>query len=451
MGAVPEASVNASNAMQGLLSLLQIGRRAREAGSIEELGFIAVNETRALLAYRQAALWLGGHSSQLAAVSGVPQVDQGAPFSQWLTRLFKAISPLAEVSAIGPAQLSPLLAEEWSSWLPAYALAIPLAHPKTATPGILLLVHDEPWQTAEIAVARELGLVFGHALFALRPRPRLPVQIVHALKIRRVWWRLALAAVAVSTVPVRLSALATAEVAPIEPFVVRAPLDGVIDSMQIVPNQPVAIGAPLFDLDATTLRGQYDSARKAYEAAQEQYRQVAQQAVTDDKSRVDLAKRRGELSLRAVDLDYAKEQLERIQVRAERAGVAVFEDVNDWEGKAVVVGEKVLMLADPAKVELTAYMPAGDQVDLQPGAEVVFSPAGAPFSSYRATIETIAYRAMPTDQGVLAYRVKARFVAGEKLPRLGLSGSARLYSGRVPLIYAVLRRPLTTVRQWLGW
>lgn len=461
MGAIPETpviavkpggSASATNqvAVQGLLNLLQMGRRAREAATLEELGFIAVNETRALLAYRQAALWLGS-DTRVAALSGVPQADPEAPYSQWLTRVFKAIAPVADVRGLDASELSPLLAEEWASWLPAHALAIPLGHPRAGTPGILLLARDEPWQAAELAVARELAPLYGHALFALRPRQRLPARILQSLKTRRLWWRLAAAIAVVSLLPVRLSSLATAEVTPSKPFVVRAPLDGVIDRVHVVPNQSVAVGTPLFDLDATTARGQFDSARKAYEAAQEQYRQVAQQAVTDDKSRVELARKRGDLNLRGVDLDFAKEQLERIQVRAERDGVAVFEDVNDWVGKAVAVGEKVLVLADPAHVELTAHMPAADQIDLAPGAEVEFSPAGAPFSSYRATVESVAYRASATEQGVLTYRVKARFVEGEELPRLGSSGSAQLYGGRVPLIYSVLRRPLTTARQWLGW
>lgn len=460
MGAVPETSVIAMQpagaapanqaAVQGLLSLLQMGRRARAATTLEELGFIAVNETRALLAYRQAALWLGS-DTRVAALSGVPQADPEAPYLQWLTRVFKAIAPAAEVSALDSSQLSPLLAEEWASWLPAHALVIPLVQPQAGAPGILLLARDEPWQPAEFAVASELGPLYGHALFALRPRPRLPVRILQTLKTRRLWWRLVAAIAVVSLLPVRLSTLATAEVTPSEPFFVRAPLEGVIDRVYVVPNQSIIAGAPLFDLDATTARGQLDSARKAYEAAQEQYRQTAQQAVTDDKSRVDLARKRGDLNLRAVDLDFAKEQLERIQVRAERDGVAVFNDVNDWIGKAVAIGEKVLVLADPAKVELTAHMPAGDQIDLAPGAEVVFSPAGAPFSSYRATVETVAYRADTSDQGVLTYRVKARFAEGEAPPRLGSSGAAQLYGDRVPLIYSVLRRPLTTVRQWLGW
>ena len=50
------AQLNYPAAAQGLLALLQLSRRAREAASVAELSFIAVNETRQLLIYRQAAL-----------------------------------------------------------------------------------------------------------------------------------------------------------------------------------------------------------------------------------------------------------------------------------------------------------------------------------------------------------------------------------------------------------
>jgi multidrug resistance efflux pump len=151
-----------------------------------------------------------------------------------------------------------------------------------------------------------------------------------------------------------------------------------------------------------------------------------------------------------VDMNFAADQLARVQVKAAREGVAVFADVNDWTGKAVSVGEKVLVLADPGKVELTGYLPVADQIALKPGADVTFYPKASPFTAYHARVETVAYRAAPTDEAVLAYRVKARFVKGEAVPRLGLMGTARLYAGRVPLIYYLLRRPLASLRQWLG-
>jgi hypothetical protein len=159
---------------------------------------------------------------------------------------------------------------------------------------------------------------------------------------------------------------------------------------------------------------------------------------------------KGTLDEKAVELAYTASELDRVQVKAQRAGVAVFSDVQEWTGRAVSIGQKVLVLADPAKVELTARMPVGDQIPLQPGGEIVFYPKAAPFSSYRAVVDSIAYHAEPDDDNVLTYRIRAHF-AGAETPRLGLMGSARAYAGRVPLAYLLLRRPLAVLRQWLGW
>ncbi|SEI88033.1 efflux RND transporter periplasmic adaptor subunit [Frateuria terrea] len=441
-------TVNAS--IQGLLGLLQLGQRVRAAASVEELGFIAVNETRAVLAYRQAVLWRDGDAHRIAALSGVPQVDPGTPYAQWLARLFRELAPLPAPRAVDVQALPRLLAEEWGSWLPAHALAVPLPRTGGGLQGTLLLARDPAWSEEEMALAGELGALLGHGLFALRPRERWWRALLTRLRTRRLWWKIALGVLVVGALPVRLSALAPAEVTPIDPFVVRSPLDGVIDRLAVAPNQPVARDALLFDLDATTLRGRYASARKAYETALEEYRQSAQLAVTDDKSKLQMAERLGDLKQKQVDLGYSADQLARVQVKAERAGVAVFADVNDWTGKAVSVGEKVLVLADPAKVELTGYLPVGDQLALAAGADVTFYPKASPFSAFHAQVDSVAYKAAPTDEGILAYRVKAHFTGAGAPPRLGLMGTARLYGGRVPLAYLLLRRPLATLRQWVG-
>lgn len=440
------STINAS--VQGLLGLLQLGQRVRAAATVRALGFVAVNETRAVLGYRQAALWVAGEG--VIAISGVPQVEADAPYVQWLARLFPAISPVSAPRVIDPGALPALLGEEWPTWLPAHALAVPLPHADGGLRAIVLFARDQPWAEEELALGSEIGAMLGHGLYALRPREALWRRGWARLRARKSWWKVALVLLVICLIPVRLSALAPAEVTPVDPFVVRAPLDGVIDNLKVVPNQPVAAGALLFDLDATTLRSRYASARKAYETAQEEYRQSAQQAVTDDKSKLQMAERRGDLAQKAVDMTYTADQLARVQVKAERAGVAVFADVNDWTGKAVVVGEKVLVLADPDKVELTGYLPVGDQIALARGAKVTFYPKASPFTAYHATVDSVAYKAVPTDEAVLAYRVKARFAEAKRVPRLGLMGTARLYAGRVPLIYYVLRRPLASLRQWLG-
>jgi multidrug resistance efflux pump len=242
-----------------------------------------------------------------------------------------------------------------------------------------------------------------------------------------------------------------AEVTPLDAFVVRAPLEGVIDRFQVRPNETVVEGAPLFNLDTSALESRHATAREAYEAAREEYRQSAQLAVTDDKAKLEMALHKGVLDQKSVDLAFTASQLERVQVKAPRSGVAVFSDVHEWIGRAVSIGERVLTIADPTRVELTARMPIGDQITVEPGAEIVFYPKAAPFSSYVAVVDSVSYRAEPTEDNILAYRIRAHFQSIADLPRLGLMGNARVYANRVPLIYMIFRRPLAVVRQWIGW
>lgn len=434
-----------------LLALVQLARRAREADNVDALAFTMVNESRQMLVYRQSALWLGVRHGRVACVSGVPQADPNAPYVQWLQR---ALPALAMQSSDNPRRVQSMdlpddVGAEWSDWLPAHGLWVPLRQRDDALGG-LLFASDEPWPDGALTLAAELGHAYSHALDAFAPRRAWRTRLADALRPTKRRVAVAVAMLIVALFPVRQTVLAPAEVVPLEPFLVRAPQDGVVDRILVRPNQQVAAGTPLVTLDTTALQARYAVARKAYDAAAEEYRQSAQAAVTDDKSRLDMAQRRGQMEQKQVELDYTAQQLGRVQIKAERAGVAVFSDVNDWQGKAVAIGERIMTLADPHKVELSIELPAGERFDVEPGAIATLYPNASPLSSYDARITQVAYSAEATREGVVAYRLKAVFDGGT-LPRVGLTGNARVSGARVPLIYYALRRPLTTARQWLGW
>ena len=64
-----------------------------------------------------------------------------------------------------------------------------------------------------------------------------------------------------------------------------------------------------------------------------------------------------------------------------------------------------------------------------------------------------SYKADLTPENVLAYHIRADFEGDsiEQKPRIGLRGVAKLYGDDVPLIYYLLRKPLSYVRQKFGW
>ncbi len=469
--------------------LWQLSARARQAVSEETLGFVIVNESLSLVPYRQAAWWRAPAPlpGAVAAVSGLPLSDPGAPYVQWLGQVCRVLEARSSTDAAASSasqrtdpregavagiadeqvgarervapdwpyafaadSLPEPLAGEWDAWWPAHALWVPLLDRGGRSLGGIVFARELPWTQLDEALFAELARVWSHALAAFSPRASWLERAKLALRAGKHRRRLLAAIACALVLPVPLTVLAPAEVTPKDPFVVRAPLDGVIDKLFAQPNQRVEAGAPLFSLDSTTLASRYALANKNYATAQEEYRQTAQLAVTDDKDRLDMALRKGKLDQSAVELDYTARELARVRVNAPRGGVAVFSDPNDWNGKAVSIGEKVMLLADPAHVELTAYVPVADNVDVVPGATVTLYPKSSPFASYEARIDTVAYRAEPTPDGVVAYRMKATFVDAVK-PPLGTMGTARIHGRWVPLAYYLLRRPLASARQWLGW
>jgi hypothetical protein len=438
----------------GLGALVQLAKRARSAATIEELAFIAVNETHGLVPYRQAALWRrdAPGAGRILAVSGVPAIERDAPFGLWLERVLAACdrdNPEAAGRAFSAADLPAELGREWAEWLPARALWLRLPGRDGTPLGALLLARDQPWQEGDGRLLGELVDIYGHAWAALRGPQR--------YAWRRLWHRSHRLKAAVAVVifgllwlPVTQSALAPAEVVPLDPAVVRAPLDGVIEQVVVQPNQEVKPDQLLLTLDPNTVQNRLEVARKALDVAEAEYRQAAQQSLVDDKSRSQLAALQGRLEQRRAEVAYVASLLDRLSVKADRAGIAVFEDRNDFTGRPVTIGERILTIADPNRAELEIRLSVPDAITLEPGAPVALFLNVAPERPIHAVLRYASYEATPSPDGVLSYRLKATLADRQAPPRIGLKGTAKIYGQRVSLFYFLMRRPLAAVRQVLG-
>jgi len=438
----------------GLSTLMQLVKRARHADSELELAFIMVNETHALVPYRQAVLWQHHEpkGGKVIALSGAALVERNAPFTLWLNRVFGRLDAVA-IEAPQPVSASDLpnkLGEDWSEWLPAHALRVPLGSAKDRPLGCLLLAREQPWSDGERHLLQELADGYSHAWLSLQGRRR-PL-------LRRLWRRRrliqlgALAAVCLAlALPVRLSALAPAQIVAFKPTIVRAPLDGVVARFLVDPNANVTAGQPLLDLDPRAIQNKLDVAGKELAVAEAEYRQAAQEAVFDDKSRAKLAILKGRMDQRQADVAYAQSLLNRIHVTASRAGLALYDDPNDWVGRPVTIGEKLLEIADPHQAEIEIWLPVADAITLKTGAEVEFFLDIAPSAPLQAKLRQASYEATVSPGNLLAYRLKATLEDPAQMPRIGLRGTAKIYGQRVTLFYYLARRPLAAARQFLGW
>ena len=436
----------------GLSTLVQLLKRARHAASAEELGFVMVNETHALLPYRQAALWQrnAAGAGKVLVVSGVATAERNAPFMQWLAPAFARLDENGSAGPVDAGKLGGDLGEAWHEWLPAYGLAVPLRVQDEPPLGLLLLAREQPWSEGDAHLISELADGYAHAWLRFRGRRRR--SLLAALFGRSRLVRLALAAVLVGLLclPVTLSALAPAEVVALQPTIVRAPLEGVVDHFEVQPNDAVTAGQLLLTLDPRAIENKLDVATKALAVAEAEYRQAAQQALFDDKSRALLAVLKGRAEQRRADVTYNQSLLDRIKVTATRSGLALYDDPNAWIGRPVTIGERLLEIADPSQAEIEIWLPVADAITLETGADVDFFLNVAPESPRRARLRQASYEPTLSPAGLMGYRLKATLTDGASPPRIGLKGTAKVYGERVSLFYYLLRRPLAAARQFVG-
>lgn len=439
--------------LHSLGTLLQIEQDVRQAASESAVEFIAVNDSWRILPYRQAGLWRPDRLGRpaLRLVSGLADLAADSPYQQWFNQALQHLAPGLEA---GKAQcltleaLPPALHQGWREWMAHSALLVALPAPAGGAVGGLWLSLERAPGAAEVALIERLAGAYGHALWAWRQRP--PFWLSSMARWRARPRRLWLAAALVALIPMRLTVLAPAEIIGKDARLIAAPQDGVVARFFVEPNQAVAAGAPLFALDDTSARNRNEVAAKSRAVAAAEYLRATQKSFNDGASKADLSALNARLEEKSAEAQYLKDLLERIQVNAPEAGIAVFSDQNDWLGKPVQTGERIILLADPNKVQIAIRLPVDDALSLEPGADVNLYLNVAPLGSVAGVLTQSSYEPALTSEGVVAYHLKADLAAGERVPRIGLKGTAKLYGGWAPLFYHVLRKPLAIVRRTLG-
>lgn len=435
----------------GLTTLLQLERDARHAESSVELGFLICNETRRLLAYRQAVLWEMDDAGALRIVAGAgsSDIEANAPYVVFVQRLLRTqgVAGLREIRALAVSEATPEVASQWAEFLAPHGLLVPLISPKGVMLGGLLLAADQPWEDGHLVLLERLADAYAHAWSALvgdRRRRNLRAWLTRKRKL------IALAALVILLFPLRQSVVVPASVSPRHPVVVAAPVAGVVKEVHVLPNVAVKAGEALFSFDGTEVDSRADVARKALDVAQADLLKNTQMAYGCDECRARLSVLSAYVEQKEAELRHALSLQERLTVRAEVDGTAIFQDKNRLLGKPVSVGERIMLLAQPGDSWLELHLPVEDAITLEQGAPVRFFLNIDPLAAYDARLVQTSYEAERTAQDILAYTLMADFAEGEQ-PRLGLKGTARLYGKRVPLAYYVLRRPLSWLRQHLGW
>ncbi len=432
-------------------ALLRYEAELAAAGSAAEAAFVAVNRLGAVLPFRLAVLLQPDpvRHARITAVSHLYEVDENAPFAQWLGRLVRSHGE-APQALLAAASVPPELAADWGEWLPAHAALMRLQTPAGVLVGWLLVALDDEADEGVQAVlqlaARQIALVLG----SWQNRRWLTMARLRAAFTRKVQVGLGAAVLVLGLVPVRLAALGPAEVTPLQPASVTAPTEGVLAKFHVAPNTLVKAGDLIAAMDDTVLRNRHAVALKGLEIARADFARAGGKAFGDDQSRSELLTLKARVDEKAAEVAATEELLERIQLRAPVAGLVIYSSPDEWVGRNLVTGERIASVADPARAGLTLHLATEDLIDVAPGATVRFYQNIAPLSALDGQVVQVGYEAEQTVDAGLAFALRAEFAPGTAPPRLGLRGTARVYGGYVPLGYYLLRKPLGALRRMAG-
>lgn len=428
-------------AMKTLAAQNRLLLRAAACATREELGFHILNHTAEALPYDRAVLL---EPQQLLGISGSALPDRHSALAQTLLTLNRSAVEGSRI--LSDADVPAPLLRHWQDYRNGCGgcsvLRIELG---AGLPALWLeRWNSVAWRESEMQTLLPLCGGYADLWRRLGARRRLHVS-------RKTLLMAAGALLVLALVPLRLRIVAPCEVIAQNPSAIAAKIDGVIERVLVRPGQRVERGARLVQLQPQIVEHELEAARQATGEAYARYVSARSGALHDPAQRAQLPELGSRLREEQARLALAEFRAENLRIDSPAGGVAVIGDPDEWAGRPVTAGERILQIADPARTRVRIYLPLSDKIDFPPDAPVKVLLSNDSASSRSAILRQVAAHASDRAGGETCFFAEADWQsasAGEL--SLGVSGTAVVYGKRVPLLYWLLRRPLAALRGWSG-
>lgn len=447
--------------MKNIAQLLQLEANCRSCESVKDLGYIIVNETRELVDYDQAVLVSPNMSGKLRVdvISDISVVDATSPFVQWLEGVSKSLVHLENASSLHVVdikkELNQLQRTQLGDYSPPNILWIPLITMKgdIETIAYLLLFKNKLWNDDEKALLSHIASSYSYFIFSLR-------KCGFKTWLQKKSFSSSYVKVAILVIfllmflPVKLTVLSPLEVQAKNPIVVTSPLNGAVDDIKVMADQVIKKGDLIAKIEDADYENNYEIAKRTLKVVKAQLHTIKQNSFIDYREKSKVASIEAEVELKQVEMDYAEYEFKQTNIYAQESGIVIINDPNDWNGKPVVVGEKIMLIADKKNIEMKIMLPVSDAIFLNEDALVKVFFDNDPLSSWTGKISQIYYEPELTPQSILSYKIIAGFDDINEngyIPKIGLRGTAKIYAEDVTLFFYLFKKPITSVRQWIGW
>jgi RND family efflux transporter MFP subunit len=258
-------------------------------------------------------------------------------------------------------------------------------------------------------------------------------------RLRR--WALgsAVALVLLAVLPWNVRVSGPSRVVPGRRIPVTASVEGIVESVAHREGDRLAAGAVVATLRDDAYRAALAETRAAEQIAEAdvaRYRSEGNAAAT-----FQAVARRDEMRARAA---LAEEKLERTRLRAPEAGVILTPRLDERIGQLLPAGAEFAVLAETSAVLVEVAVPERDASRLAAGQKVDVKVNSYPYRTFSGTVAHLG--AAVREEG------EERFVIAETsvenpggLLKPGMLGTAKVSTGRRPLLAALFRRPVRWV------
>jgi biotin carboxyl carrier protein len=456
MECVAESPKPPTKALESLAGLQQLALEAGLSDSRKQLIFRMLNRSIIYCRYDRAVLWsLTGRMPKLLGVSGNCNVDSSSRVAGEWRDLIGAMSNRQKPRILEPG----MFGDRKATWQTLAGRTnglsvawLPIKVDDRTVAGLWLERWGGSWfADADLAALETLALSYGIAWKAVVRRPN---RLIGVLRSRRRATTIGVAAsliLAACFIKVPLRIVAHCEVVPRDPVAITAPLNGVIDEIPVLPGRSVEKGELLAVYDQRVAVEQLKVAREQVQIIASDLQRSRVQAFEDPSARAAIALLENRLEQEQIRLRITEHQVAQSEVRAPVSGTLMFDDPHQWRGRPVQVGQRLMMIIDPAKTKLRIWLPDSDNIDFDRNRTLTVILDSDPSTSRSARLRFLAPHSQVDKSGKPCFKAEAEWVNPGRNLKMGLQGTAVMYGQRVSLGYWLLRRPLAALRRHLGF
>lgn len=430
--------------------LIDLEKKAREAKNKDELNFVITNETRKIVKYTTSFLLMPSVTDQLqvVSVSDIASVDRTAPTINFIEKVVQEKKNPKEKVFLDVEEIGKELKLRRPNNLPKNLYCFPVISPQKGVLGYLVFSKARTFDGDQIMLINHLSKIYGHCYNIFLQKFSLKKFIKQKLKKKDAKRNIAIA-VLICLFPLQLKSTAPVEVVAKNPFIVTAPVDGVVKQIVVNNNDEIKQGDLLIELEDEDLKSNYNLALQSYKIAEKELLRGRQISFTNNEAKAKLNELAAQVDLKKIELKFAQNKMENTKINAKKNGIAIVDQKNEWQGRPVNIGEKIITIADPKEVEFLVWLPVKDSLVIKEGNDIRVFLDVNPVFSLKGKLSRASYAPSLSPQEVLSYKITGSY-EGSKPPRIGLRGTATVYGSNTVLIYYVLRKPITFLRQFIG-